>query len=74
MSSPSAKSLAVRGRIQIDIDDGAFPVSDDLRFAICKSPVFHLDADTMRDCFQLDVGRIRDAQFSEKLFGWTHAT
>src|SRR5258705_8063431 len=69
-----AESLAVRTRIRTDVDDGAIPVSNDLRFTVRKAPVFHLDADAMRDRLQLDVGRVRDPQFREKLFGRTHAT
>ena len=69
---PGAESPAVWRGIWTHVDDGAVLVSDDLRFAAREAPVLHLDADAMRDRLQFDVGRVRNAQFREKLFGGTH--
>ena len=70
---PSAEAPAMRRRVRTDVDDGAVPIPDDLRFAVRKSPVLHLDAHTMRDRLQLDIRRIRDAKLRKKLFGGAHA-
>jgi hypothetical protein len=71
---PSAEPPTMRRRIRTDIYDRAVPVSDNLSFAVCKTPVLHLDADAMGNRFQLDVYWVGDSQLREKLFGRTHGT
>jgi hypothetical protein len=68
------ESSAVGGGLRTNVDNGTVPVSDNLRLTVRKAPVFHLDANAMRDRLQLDIRRIRNSQLGEKLFGRTHRT
>jgi hypothetical protein len=67
-----AESSPVRRRVWIDVHHRAVSEANNLSFATAEASVLDFNANAIRDRLQFDVGRVRDTQLREKLFGGSH--